>query len=129
MLSSLLKNLTRLPSSKLWEVDSCLRNIDVILTTKECLVRFTTSCVINIRKAVVTPVQSAVDIKRTVRTIYISRLLDYVRDFEDQLILFRTSFPTLKGDVVSGLITEIRAGRCPVQKAINLNQLCQGTTK
>jgi cohesin loading factor subunit SCC2 len=133
MQSSLLRNLTRLPSLELREVVSCLWTISGILNSKERLIRVTISCLSNIRKAEGSPITSGVEIKRMARTIYILGLFGHFCDFEDQLNLFKGSFPTWSGNSVAGFITDTIVPFCSsdiessVRKAAieSLGHVCQ----
>ena len=104
--SSLLKNLTRLPSPELREVVSCLWTISGILNAPERLIRVTISCITNVQKVSGKPIGVPAEIKRIVRTLYILGLFGHFCDFEDHSSMFKASFPKWTGGSVSGLITD-----------------------
>ncbi|KAF8252145.1 ARM repeat-containing protein [Wilcoxina mikolae CBS 423.85] len=131
--SSLLKNLTRLPSPELREVVSCLWTISGILHAPDRLIRVTISCLTNVQKVVGRPIEVQAEIKRVVRTLYILGLFGHFCNFEDHALMFKISFTKWTGGSVSGLITDTIVPFCapeiepPVRKAAieSLGHVCQ----
>ncbi|KAA8908380.1 sister chromatid cohesion C-terminus-domain-containing protein [Sphaerosporella brunnea] len=131
--SSLLKNLTRLPSPELREVVCCLWTIAGILKDPSRLVRVTISCTINIQKTKGKPLVEQMEIKKVVRTLYILGLLGHFCDLEEHSSAFKASFPQWKGTLVSGLIVDTIIPFCAsaiepsVRKAAieSLGHVCQ----
>jgi cohesin loading factor subunit SCC2 len=131
--SSLLKNLTRLPSPELREVVSCLWTIAGILNDTNRLVRVTISCNTNVQKSMGKPLVEQVEIKKIVRTLFILGLLGHFCDLEQHAPTFKTSFPQWKGGLVSGLIVDTIIPFCgptiesSVRKAAveSLGHVCQ----
>jgi len=131
--SSLLKNLTRLPSQELREVVSCLWTIAGITNDPTRLIRVTISCINNVQKATGKPITSQAEVKRLVRTLYILGLFGHFCDFECHAAQFNSSFPNWKEGLVSGLIAETTVPFCApdiepsVRKAAieSLGHVCQ----